>query len=412
MQICKTHAEGKPGVGRMPAPAQLLAVMLVVASATAHAGDGDPLSVVLSQTFLRDDNLFRLADGQRPILNGVQRPRDDLLSITSAALRLDRRVGRQQINAELGVTRNDYQEFNHLDFTSQGGSATWGWLVGSQWSGELSARQDEKLRSFADRGNTERSVNTYRRYAFDANYLVHPQWSGGLGVATVSSRYDDALSASSEFVEDAMEATVSFHPGSGNRISLVTRATDGRYPNRIAGATTVTGYDQRDIQLRGFWQPSGQSRISGYLGYTWRDYPRLSEKNFSGFTGRVSYAWEPTGKLTIGVIARRELGAQEDVVDNFVVTRAFAVEPIWNLSSKVAIRGRYEWQGRDYGGDPFASGAVDRDDKTRVSSVDAVWKPMRSLELSVGARRDLRSSSDASRRYSSESVVVAARCVF
>jgi hypothetical protein len=278
--------------------------------------------------------------------------------------------------------------------------------------GEFSVSQDERLRSFADRGNTDRSVNTYRRYAFDANYLVHPQWSGGLGAAKVTSRYDDTLSASSEFVEDAVEATVSFHPNSGNRISLAARAADGRYPNRVAGATTVTGYDQRDMQLRGFWQPSGQSRISGYVGYTWREYPRLSEKNFSGFTGRVSYAWAPTGKLNIGVTARRELGAQEDVVENFVVTRAFAVEPMWNLSSKVAIRGRYEWQGRDFGGDPFAATALDREDKIRVGSVDAVWRPLRSLEFSVGARRETRSSSDAARGYSSESVVVAARCVF
>ncbi|NMG76652.1 XrtB/PEP-CTERM-associated polysaccharide biosynthesis outer membrane protein EpsL [Aromatoleum diolicum] len=382
-----------------------IAFALSANAIAANEDSADTLELLVQQDLERDSNLFRMPDGTRPVIDGHVHPRSDLVRTTTVAGRFDRNFSRQRVNAEFGVTRSDYQEFAYLDYTARNAFAAWEWALGNQWRGELSARQNEALRSFAERNNTVRSVNTYRRYAFDANYQLHPRWSLGAGLANVISSYDDRLSASSEFVEDAVELRATFRPGSDNSLMLVARNADGRYPERIAGPTAVTDYGQRDLQMRGDWRASGLSRVFGYLGYTWRDYPGLSEKNFSGVTGRVGHHWTPGGKLAMRVTARREIGAREDVVDNFIITRSLAIEPEWKVSSKVSLQGRLEWLARDYGGNPFVVATNDRQDITRIASIGGVWSPMRDLGLALAIRRESRSSSGAGFGYRSDSVL-------
>ncbi|NMG29266.1 XrtB/PEP-CTERM-associated polysaccharide biosynthesis outer membrane protein EpsL [Aromatoleum evansii] len=376
------------------------------------ASENDPLTISVSQDLVWEDNLFRVADGARPEIEGSRRPRDDRLSVTTLAAQLGRTYSRQRLTADFALTRSDYLEFDHLDFTAHNFGAAWQWILGNQWSGTISARQDERLRSFSDRIGTVRSINTFRQYRADARYLMHPQWSFGAGWARMDSRFDDRESAGSEYIEDAVEALVQYRSLAGSTLALVGRDAEGRYPERNETLTTVTGYTQRDLLLRADWGVTGHSRVSGQVGYTARQYPHAGDKDFNGLTGRVTFDWNPTGKLALGMTARREMGAREDVADNFVITRAVSVDPVWQIGNKLRLRGRLEWLKRDYGGDPFGIVAPDRDDRTQARALALEWSPARNLSLQLGARNERRSSSDAYPGYRAASLFMSAKLAF
>lgn len=389
-----------------------LATISGVVALPAAASDVEPLTLSIRQDLVWEDNLFRLADDVRPVIEGTRRQRDDQLSITTLAAQIDRTYSRQRLTADIGLTRSDYREFDHLDFTAHNVGAAWQWVLGNQLSGTISGQQEERLRSFSDRVGTVRSINTYRRYRGDASYLVHPQWSIGGGWAQTDSRFDDAESARSEYLEDAFEALVQYRSRPGSTLALVGRTADGRYPERNEALTLVTRYTQRDLLVRADWSVSGHSRVNGQAGYSERRYAHAGDKDFNGFTGRFTFDWRPTGKLALAMTARREMGAQEDVVDNFVVTRAFSIDPVWQLSDKLRARGRLEWLRRDYGGDPFGIGGPDRDDRMQSRALALEWSPVRNLALHLGARDERRSSSDAHPGYRASSLFMSAKVAF
>ncbi|MCK9983757.1 MAG: hypothetical protein AzoDbin1_00229 [Azoarcus sp.] len=412
MQICIYHFQAIPDAVRRVRPASSAMALLALSVPPVLAADGDALGLAVSHELVRDDNLFRLPDDVRPVIDGHVRQRSDTLNVTTLAATFDRAYGRQRVVGELGISRNDYLEFNHLDFTAKNGRGAWLWGLGKQWSGTVTTEQSESLRSFADRGTTVRSVNTYRRHAVDARYRLDPRWAVGVGWVRADSRYDEPRSSGSEYVEDAFEALAQYSSPADSTLTFVARGATGRYPGRSRSESSIGGYEQRDILLRANWVASGHSRVSGTVGYTWREYPHVSEKNFSGLTGRLTHDWTPSGKIGLGVTVRREIGAREDVADNFVITRAVSVDPTWAVSSKIRVRGKLEWLTRDYGGDPFASVAPDRDDKSRAVSVAFEWSPVRAAVLRLGARSERRFASAAAPGYSAEGAFLSAKFRF
>ncbi len=353
-------------------------------------------SVELGQSFLWDDNVFRRPSHVAP---GPGESRDDRISRSSLGLRFDRSYSRQRIVAAADVVNRDYAENDELDSTTTGGSLRWDWAAGKQWSGTALLLQREAPRSFEDVDRRVRSINTLRRAALDANYWWHPSWVVLAGVERTRSRYSDRQSAASEYDETAVEAGVGYRPASGNRLTLVLRHADGDYPNRTPSASVDTGYEQRDLRLRGDWTVTGHSRFSGYVGYTQREYPHVGALDFEGATARLVYDWTPTGKLALRTVLRREIGSEYEVVDNFVVTRGVAFEPLWSISEKLALRGLVEWLERDFGGPRFS--AVDSD-RRRVLGLRLEWAPRDSILVTLSAQRARRSAAGADFDYDAD----------
>ncbi|MET0378410.1 MAG: outer membrane beta-barrel protein, partial [Spongiibacteraceae bacterium] len=179
--------------------------------------------------------------------------------------------------------------------------------------------------------------------------------------------------------------------------------TDGSYPSRDAFNTALFDdeYTQRNLQLRGNWRVAGHSRVSGYLGGSEREYPEFSERDFTGLTGRISYDWAPTGKLSLNLLARREIGAEVDLVDNFVVTESISITPAWALTSDISIGAGYEWRKRTYGGDPALGVIADvgKDDTTDIARLSGNYAPLRNLKFTVLVQHEARDSNNADREY-------------
>lgn len=373
----------------------LLTIALALGSLPAVAAElkterEEGFGVRLSQSVRWDDNVFRVPDGERPADGGSK---SDRVSRSAVGLSFDHMYSLQRLVASLDVVRRSYDEHDELDSTTKSGLLRWDWATGKQWSGTAQLLQREAPRSFDDVDRRVRSINTLQRAVFNADYWLHPDWSVVGGVERTRSRFSDDRSAASEYDETALEAGVGFRPKSGNRLSLVLRHADGEYPSRAATATRDPEYTQRDLRLRGDWVLTGISKLSGYVGYTDREYSTISSLDFSGPSGRIAFDWQPTGKLAFQVVARREIGSEYEVLDNYVLTRGVGLEAAWAATSKVTLIARAERLRRDHGDTTLSSLGEDRR-RTYGLSID--YRPLDTVTLSASALRTEREADDSS----------------
>lgn len=400
---------------RFPAGPGSVAVAAAVLLGSAQAAPGDPggsavaeegLKFRLGQSLTWDDNLFRLPDGQEPADGG---PRGTRMSQTRLGLSFDHRYSLQRVAAALTVVDRSYSDHSDLNATTTDGALIWKWASGHQWSGRLGLTQTEAPRSFADTLlRRDRSINTLRQADAEADYLWHPSWSTVAGASQTWSRYSDRQSAASEYDETAVQAGVGFRPASGNRLDLVARYADGDYTDRHSSAL-ATGYAQRDLRLQGDWQFTGHSRFSGYVATTRRTYSGKDRLNFTGPTGRLVYDWEPTGKLALRTTVRRELGSQDEAIDNFVISRTVTVEPRWMLTSKVMAWGIAEWLKRDLGQDPQT---VDDDAHSWRYGLGVTYHPQPSAALTAAYQHAWRTASQPQLEYTDDTVRLDLRLEF
>ncbi len=346
----------------------------------------DPFLLVVSQLFRYDDNLFRLADGASPADGGE---RDEGISVTRVGARYAQTHSLQRINASVGASFAAFQDRNRLDYSVKRAAAAWNWAVGRRWTGMLEFDYDEVPRDFADfaGANDEVSINDRSTIGVSASYWFHPDWAVSAGVEHYDSSFSDPGSRAAAYEEMIYDGGVTVRTGSGNQLSLTGRFTDGRYPNRVATATLDDGYRQTEIRLTGEWRLTGTSTASGFIGFTEREYDRLDVKDFSGPTGRLQYDWDIGGKTSLSTVARREIGAREDLDNNFIVVTALAITPTWKPTERIRVSGSWEIKDRDFGGDPgFLATTIDPDDVTRSWRASVAYEPFDNVNLALSHR--------------------------
>lgn len=404
----RTARSPRPAAGfarRTIMAAATLAIAVPALAADAEAEREEGFGVRVAQSFRWDDNVFRLPDGRRP----RDGSRSDRISRTAVGLTFDHTYSLQRFVAALDVARRSYDEYDQLDTTTQSGSLRWDWAAGKQWSGTASLLQREAPRSFDDTDQRVRDINTLQRARFDAGYWIHPDWSIVAGIDHTRSRFSERRSEASEYDETGVEAGVGYRPKSGNSLALVVRRADGEYPNRGLTAARDPEYEQRDLRLRGVWTLSGISRLSGYVGYTDREYSTVRSLDFSGPTGRLTFDWTPTGKLSLRAIARREIGSEYEVIDNYVVTRGFGIEADWAATGKITVRARAERLRRDNRNTPFATL---RDDRRRTYGVGVEYQALRTLTITASAQRTRRLADDSAFDYDVDIYAVDVKLLF
>ncbi|WP_391527489.1 XrtB/PEP-CTERM-associated polysaccharide biosynthesis outer membrane protein EpsL [Denitromonas ohlonensis] len=384
----------------------MLGALLLPAGAMAA---DDTFSLTAGQVFQFDDNVYRVAPGVRPF----GQSQSDRISITSLRADFDRQYSLQRVRASANFARIGFQRFDTLNYDTQGGELRWDWALGRRLTGRLSVDQSQSARDLADVGGSRSSIGTSRSLRFSGDYWWHPDWSVGAGIERFSSTYSDVASQTSDYEALRPELRLTYRPRSGNQIALVGRFTDGTYPNRQAGVLSDDGFEQTDLQLSGRWQLTGHSRLNGYAGVARRQHPNLTYRDYTGPTGRLTYDWTPTGKLAVSATLRREIGARDDLFDNFVVTRAASFTPSWAVSGRVLVQGTVEWRKRDFRGDPgLLSGSQSRDDITRTYSLSLSYTPIDPLRLAVSIGRYRRSSDDPNAGYTANVGTVSAQYLF
>ena len=381
-----------------------LSILLAVLAPalTAHAKEGDRVNFAVGTGITYDDNLLRLPDGVSPRAVGV--PSDSRSAFVNqifGKVIVDVPVSRQRFVADFTVGHNRYSgAYDYLDWTGINGNARWLYQFGNYWKGELGYNRRTDLAGFADYRNFDRrNVRTTDELGLSADYWLVRNWRLSGGVNHTRARNSDTAFRTLDVDQTWVEGGVKYESSQANFVRVVGRYTYGSYPERPAPTlVSDTSFDQYELATDGNWVLSPATRLYGRAGYTRRTFPNLA-RDFSGPTGRVNLDWTPTVKTGVTFLARREIGAVEDVTSTYVITNAAGVSPYWLVTPKVRLDANLEYQRRDYAGDPVIAGIPQIEDRIRYAGLGLRWAPTYNWLLSAGYRYGSRSSNFAARQF-------------
>ncbi len=226
----------------------------------------------------------------------IGRPeRSERIFSTGLRLALDVPVSRQRFLADGGVARNDFQTFTFLDNTSTDGRLLWRWQLGNDWSGDAGYTYSRALTSFGDFRvpvkNMESRHNPYvlGRYRFTASGAIRAR------VSHISTENSGAVRRNSDLEQTTYEAGFDFLPATGNLLGGTLRHTEGEYPNRTSGGGALfdDSFTRDDLEANFSWRFTGQSLLTGAVGYTTHKFDNRPQNDFDGPTGRITWEYTP-----------------------------------------------------------------------------------------------------------------------
>ena len=344
---------------------------------------------------LYDSNLFRVSgnDEARALLGTTNK--DDTIGHLGAGFKSDFRLSRQDLLVDLELDRAMYDNFDDLDHTRIDGNATWKWVVGNLWSGNLGYNYLKRLRSFNEQSFPEKDMRTEHRGFFDAGYQLTPDWKliGGIEYRDVSYQERETLDRTAQ----GGLLQVTYRNTRNTRVGLRAKytANDLRNEVDVAGVSINNDYDEWQFSGVFYWEATGKSGLEASLGYTDVKYDEIDERDFQGVTGTLTHQWELTGKTRLDTTVWQETSTQEDEISTYVLTRGVRLKPIWSVTPVLSLRGELAYYNDDYKGENDIRGALGldrREDDTWQLGIYANWLPRRYLNFSVGYRYQDRDS--------------------
>lgn len=396
-------------------PVLFAGILLAIAGA-ARGDAADVFNVSLGQVVSHDSNLFRLApetDAEAAI--GSSR-RADIYSQSTLRLMADKPLGRQTLHAAAGLTRVRYDHNRRLDSDLADYGGRWDWVLGHLWSGQIKVGRGETAPGFGDyRAPVADRVTTDTAEA-RATLMLHPAWRLGLGATQTDAKHSAAVNAIGDSRVDGADLALRYTPGNGKEAGVRLRRNAGRYPNRqaVGGVAVDNSYAEEGIDFDAAWQASSASRFKGSVGQSRRRHDDVPGRDFSGATGNFSWDWQATGRTSLGLAARREIGAQEDLIATYAVTDSLSLRAGWAPTAKLSLNASAEARQRDLRGDPAAAlaGLPARRDDYRIASIGAAYAPLRDLQLSLALRRERRDSNMPGFSYLTAQVTASVQFVF
>jgi hypothetical protein len=379
--------------------------VLMVLSAQAMA---EERFIGVSAAYARDSNIYRLS----------KRVGDAYTSLGVVA-GLDQTISRQRFFANGSIYNNRYNERTELNNTRYRLSAGWDWETINHLSGNISTVLSENLvnyGSFVGEPALKKNLETSQNVALRVQY-------GGLSLLTLEgtaavqhTRYSAVEYAAAELDQVSGGVGLKYRPRGALTLGSGVRYTKGKYPRvqkTIDGSYLGDVYNRYDLDLTATWEASGFSTVNARLSLGKQTNTGIQEREFSGLTGSLGWAYAPTGKLKFNTTLLRDTGASSSIFsltnnqagglsDNSRLTNTLAVNAMYQATAKIRLNSDLRLSRRDLVN--TLAGGTDIKGKDSLASlvVGASYEPLRSVLLSCELGRDVRSQSgDLSYPYQS-----------
>jgi exopolysaccharide biosynthesis operon protein EpsL len=398
-------------------PRLMCSVAMLVAwhASLAVADELDPLSAYVSESFARDSNLFRLPAGVSPTRLGVSADsRADSVRTDTVGIKLNKLYAMQRFSANASIANNRFANFHFLDYVAKNFDGRWDWALTPQLSGALGAGRKQTLNSFADYQSYVRNVRTVDNLRASAEYGVRGPWRalGAIEEIKVADSVPQAQTWNTR--THAIEGGVKYVSSAGSAFGYMLLRNHITWPGRPLDP--VGQYDnqarQTDHEFVVESQPGGKTRAKGIVTRVTRKHDAMVARDYSGTAGRLEIGWAPTATLRLDLLARREYASWWDGAASYTVTDGLLFSPVWQISPKLALRGRVEQANRDFLGQIQPLVGASRHDVTRTGLLAIDWAPWRSVALSASWQLDRRRSTLDGLDYRDTIAGVAARIGF
>lgn len=367
---------------------------------------GDVFSAVLGHSITTDSNLFRRPDSANP--------RADTINATSASLRIDKPYSQQRFQLEITETLHRYRNSSYLDFDATSYRGAWLWSPLPWLNASFSADRAESLALFEDTLGTQRNVSIHENRAFKLNGRIFGGWNWLAGISRSDQKREQAIVNQPDQRTDSAEAGISYLTRAGNSIAFTRHSAKGDYLNQSA-APGVTGNSFREDQneLKGNWKLSEKSGLTGRVARLERKNDQIGQRNFSGLSGDLGYAWQATGKLHLKVSIARNTAPLQDPSFSYSLNDTLSFAPVWKITEKTAAHLRLTRSSSEYRGEGVvAPTGPARKDVMRSAELGVDWQPMRKLSCKASLQRQRRSSNNVAAEYDDNIGTVSASWMF
>ena len=381
---------------------------LCLALLSGHASAAlEPFTLGASETVQHQTNLNHTESDQV----------SDWISTTEFSAALNQALGRDKLVASAAVDLNRYKRSHTLDSTGYQADAEFDWSTIGDLSGSLggsSTRRQYIAGETAEPAPGQPSVlQNVKNLQTDNHAFAHialgaeSRWSI-FGGGDVSQRHYslDSFSVNEER-QWSGNAGTRYETSPDLSFGLNGNFTHGEYPNAgvVSGNAIIQGaskFNSRTVSLTSTLQASGNSSLSGNVGYTTESNQALStDRKF--VSGGLSWNWTPPSHFTVKLDLRRssDSDASAPLVDVSTgrantlnansINNAAHLEVTYALTAKVSLDASTDYTQRKYAdlkqvAGPDVNGAT----RTARFWLTAHYQPTRLSDVSCGGGRETR----------------------
>ena len=333
---------------------------------------------------------------------------------SGVGLSLDKTYGLQRFVVNASVTRDSYDPFDNLDYTSRRLTAAYYWKVTPSISGDFlfdhnQSPTDYEFTNFVTRPNPHRTQTTRFDLDVRAEATLHPRASLYRIVDRTSTPTFQVASTEA----NGGELSLIYGSPSGSSAALYADAARGKDLSSTADPVLLINpeYAQREYGIRGTWNYSGLTKGDAQLGYTRVKYDTFAVRDFGGLVGHLNATYELTGKTQLQLTASRALYASQTSFSSDYSEETGTAALAWSVTGKITIKPTFTIRRQEFRGSPFVI-ARDLVETTRYGYLQVDWAAMRALDVSLQLGRSSRTSSEPSLQFVDRNAAVFARFKF
>jgi len=361
-----------------------------------------------------DTNLFRFASEAEAKAAGIPQQSDTIKRL-DVGLDGNLRLSRQLVRLNVNLNQSQFSKNRFLDNTGRSLRLAWMWHIGSNLYGELSTSNDQSIAGFADNDIIQRNLRTFNRQRLSVNWRYHPDWS--VYFAREAGEFKNDLQAfrNLDTTDDVYETGLRYEPLNGTQLNLFYRYVDTDFPIRTDVARFFFGVStlQKQYGFNLAWQASNLTRLS--LNLSQMDIVRegAPQRDFEGINQRWTLVHTLSEKTSISASAFREVSAIDDFLSSYAEFKGGDLVLVWRLSPNLSLNTRAAYIKRAFlGGNALLVSPIDREDATRVASVNLTYAPTNESLLQISFVNEQRDANFNELDFAFKSINILARHAF
>ncbi len=264
-------------------------------------------------------NIYRTPVGATP---APDTSNSDTVTTVSLLGGVDLRLGRQHLRADASVQSNHYARNENLNNLGYNGRTSLDWSTINNISGTVSLGGSRQLSSnvpgygyspvYVKNVQTDYSVDSVARIGLVTRWTL--EGDVGYNRRSFSAPQYKPL----DYNQTYYSLGPVYRPSEGLRIGVDLRHTRGSLPfytqdidiNTFQLVYVADDFNRNDVDLNVFWKASGANQFEARLSRGRSHHVTGAGQDFSGFTGQLNWAWQPTGHLSFNTQLIRDTGLQ------------------------------------------------------------------------------------------------------
>lgn len=318
-----------------------LVSVLVMTNVHAAYDSEDTVKLFADVAYVYDSNVFRLSDKQENNATRRHGQKSDSSVTAGVGGRIDLPLSRQNFYVTADVSYSNYLTFDELNGPAWDVGLGWNWVVGNQWSGDLSASTSRALSSFDDVLVSVIDTVETDRFAWNAQYQLLSNWALLANASYIQEKHDVRKYQNAE--NKSFGAGVSYISDRGFVVTLLHSWSKHQYDEDLIIPASLRGYSEQNTSLALRWPITEKFNANLNVGYNqWTS--DFNKQKSTRPIGSVDLVWKVTPKTTLKTGAGQNF---DSFGSNFVgrdLERTAYAGADWSVTEKSKLAAIYKYR--------------------------------------------------------------------